>query len=91
MRLENQRPIMLNAASAIASAATMSASLVTMSGRPGITPSSTRERSRSGVATIRIASITTVKMNIVRNFRYGSAKLNILLSVPAFNFWCLTD
>ena len=77
---------MLNAASAIASAATMAANRVTTSGRPGTTPSSTNERNNSGVATTNIASIMTVKMKIARNFRYGSAKLNILFSVPAFNF-----
>ena len=41
--------------------------------------------------TTKIASIITVKIKIDRNFLYGRAKLNILFSVPAFNFWCLTD
>ena len=91
MRLENHRPNILNPASAIASAATIRAYLVTTSGRPGITPSSTSDRNKSGVATTKIASIITVKIKIDRNFLYGRAKLNILFSVPAFNFWCLTD
>ncbi|CAB4933779.1 unannotated protein [freshwater metagenome] len=91
IRDEKYRPNILIAASAIASSPTKIANLVINVPFFGITPSSMRRRSRSGVVTTSAASTTTVPRNIKMLVRYGRANSNILLTVPGFNFWAFTD
>jgi hypothetical protein len=51
-----------------------------------MTPSSIKRRNKSGVATIKRASITTVIRKSESEILYGIAKLAIRFRVPGFNF-----
>ena len=70
---------------------TNNASCVTTAPSLGITPSSIRRLSKSGVVTINAASTTTVARKIMMLVLYGKANLKIRLTVPGFNFCSFTE
>ena len=77
---------MLNNASITAITPTAKANFVTNSAFFGITPSSINLRSKSGVATTRNASITTVIRKNESEILYGIANRAIRFNVPGFSF-----